>query len=328
MNDRPSATALIVGATGQDGSYLAQTLRQRGFVVHATSRSLDDAALANWRQLGIADQLKTHRLDPADLMAISALVAVVMPSQLYVLAGQSSVGLSFAIPGETILSHVQPVVAACEAVRLHAPDCHVVVAASGEVFGETSETDPARENSPFHPLNPYATAKVMAVEAARSYRDRMGIKVSIAYLFNHESPLRPDRFVFGKVRAGIAAIRAGQMDHIQLGNPHVVRDWGWAPDYCEGMAAIGDQTQHGDYILATGHSVSLELAVSSMCEAVGLEPERHLRWDAADAGRAGEAQAMHADIAKARAMLNWHGSISFPALAQALLADLGQSPCP
>lgn len=318
--------ALIVGGTGQDGSYLAQTLLNLGFIVHATSRSLDDAALANWRQLGIDGRIRQHRLDPTDMAAVAVFVAAITPDQLYVLAGQSSVGLSFSIPGETILSHVQPVVAACEAVYHHAPNCHVVVASSGEVFGETSANAPAREDSPFRPLNPYASAKVMVVEVARMYRERMGIKVSIAYLFNHESPLRPERFVFGKVRAGIAAIREGKADILELGNGDVVRDWGWAPDYCEGLARLARLDQPQEIILATGHSVSLRGAVAALLGDAGLDPERHVEWSRESVIRPSEARTMVADPAKARSLIDWNGSTAFPDLAIVLNGKVTPSP--
>lgn len=293
-------------------------LLRSGVSVHATSRQPDAVPVDNWQRLHIASQIARHHVDPADGAAIARLIESVQPDVVFVLAGQSSVGRSFDSPAETISSHVLPLVAVCDAVRVHQPTCRIVLAASGEVFGETSTDNPAREDSPFRPLNPYATAKVMAVEAARGFRDVYGLCVHIAYLFNHESPLRPAQFVFGKVRQGIADIIAGRAERISLGNGDIIRDWGWAPDYCEGMARIARLDQPQEVILATGQSVSLRDAIDALLSEAGLDPARHVEWSNDSVIRPSEARSMHADPAKARALLDWRGSTAFPGLATLL----------
>lgn len=312
------ATALIIGATGQDGAYLSQLLLRQGVAVHATSRQPDNVPADNWQRLDIASRIARHQVDPADGPAIARLVESVQPDVVYVLAGQSSVGRSFDAPVETISSHVLPLLAVVDAVRVHRSGCRIVLAASGEVFGETSADNPAREGSPFRPLNPYATAKVMAVEAARGFRDVYGLCIHIAYLFNHESPLRPAQFVFGKVRRGIADIIGGRADRISLGNGDIIRDWGWAPDYCAGMANLARLDQPQEVIFATGHSVSLRGAVDALLGQAGLDPLRHVEWSSDSAIRRTEARTMYADPAKARALLDWRGSTAFPELATLL----------
>lgn len=314
--------ALIVGGTGQDGSLIAHQLIAAGVDVHATGRDFASAAnVPTWRALDIQHAVDGHRLDPSAAHEIRLLLDRLKPTMIFCLAGQSSVGRSFAIPGQTIHSHVDPVVNIATAMRDLRLDCHLVVAASGEVFGETTMDKPAKEDSLFAPRNPYAVGKAMAALAARGFRDSFDMCVSIAYLYNHESPLRPVDFLFGKVLAGISDIRSGQIDHIALGNGDVARDWGWAPDYAAAMIRMAMQPEAHELILASGHTMKLRDAVESLVTAAGLDADRVIRWQAPAAMRTGEAQVMAANPSRAREVLDWSGSASFPDLAERLLSQ-------
>lgn len=313
--------ALIIGGTGQDGSLIAQQLMAAGMEVHATGRLLPMVSgVPTWVELGIDHAIMGHRLDPAVPHDVHRLVEELEPAMIFCLAGQSSVGRSFAMPGETIHSHVDPVVNVTSAMHDLRLNSHLVVAASGEVFGETGIDCPATENSPFAPRNPYAAAKAMAVLAARSFRDSFGLRVSIAYLYNHESPLRPADFLFGKVLAGIAQLRSGLIDRISLGNGDVARDWGWAPDYAAAMIRMAQMPEAHELILATGQTMKLCDAVTALVGAAGFDADRVIHWQAPGAVRAGEAHVMAADPARARSVLGWSGSVGFPQLAERLLS--------
>lgn len=310
--------ALIVGGTGQDGTLLARHLLDNGWSVTSTGRQLDRQIPDAWHRLGIAGRVDARVLDPANAQEVEACITGSSPDAVFCLAAQSSVGRSFEQPYETLLSNQLPVLNVLEAVRLHQPATRVLVAGSGEVFGETTAAAPATEASPISLRSPYAAAKAATCTVARAYRDVYGLHVSIAHLFGHESPLRGPDFVFGRLLAAIAAIRSGQADVITLGSLAVVRDWGWAPDYVAAMHRMVELDQPAELVLATGKSVSLEFAARSLFQAAGLEFDRHVRVDPARA-RALDIAQIHADPSAARRLIGWEGSTPFPALASHLL---------
>lgn len=317
---RAAHTALVLGAGGQDGTLITRMLLNDGGTVHATGRTLDFTKRPAFSTLVGHDRLHNHLLDPEDAGAVRTLVESVRPDQIYCLTGQSSVGRSFALPAQTIRSHLLPLLNLGEAVRAVGLDPHIVYAGSGDVFGETSADAPARENSPLRPASPYGAGKAAGVMAARSLRDDFGLRISIAHLFSHESASRPPQFVFGKVIEAVGAIRAGQGGPLVLGRGDIVRDWGWAPDYAAAMIAMAEQDEPTDLILATGHSVRLDSAVAAIFAAAGLDAGQHVQWDEPAHVRRNEIGCMAADIALARQRIGWTGSIAFPALADRLLA--------
>lgn len=308
MHWKPGAAELdllVVGATGQDGTFVLDQASDRGLAVAGTSRS-GGAGL--------------FQLDPSDREDFSILCDCLTPKRIIMLAAQSSVGVSFADPVATWHANTLPVLAACEWIRCKSPATRLVFAASGECFGSRSIDRPAREDDAFRPANPYGAAKAAAASMVRGYREAYGLALSIAFLFNHESSQRDERFVFGKVLAGIRRLKAGGIDRIRLGDLSAIRDWGYAPDYADAMLRMTDLVEPADLVLATGHSVSLRSAIESLLEAAGLsfgeaidEGNRQLSHH-----RRGDDQ--YADPALARRLIGWTGSTPFPELAQKLLA--------
>jgi GDPmannose 4,6-dehydratase len=271
-----SQRALICGVTGQDGALLAQYLLTLGYEVHGTSRR--EGASQNLQQLGIAERVRLHRLDPADATQVSELLAAVRPFEIYDLSGQSSAGLSFEKPRETFVSHVSSTLAILEAVRTSKLDCRSFHASSGEVFGETA-VSPADEGTALAPCTPYGAAKAAATLLVKSYRDAFGLFACSAFLFNHESLLRPERFVTQRIAQGAAAIKTGRAAELKLGNLKVVRDWGWAPDYVECMRKMLQQDRPRDYVVATGVGASLEEFVERVFRRFDLDWKEYVVRD-------------------------------------------------
>lgn len=301
MNDSPGCDALVIGASGQDGPYLIGAAERAGLKTLGTSRT------------GKSRQLI---LDPCDRIGVAALLDEYRPARIFLLAGQSSVRLSYNCPAETFDSHTLPVIACAEWMRRAGRDTRLVYAASGECFGSRSADRPARESDPFAPENPYAVAKAAGAMLIRQYRRDFGLHCANAFLFNHESPRRGVDFVFGKLIAGLREIQAGERtEPVRLGNLSVRRDWGWAPDYAAAMLAMSELARPEDLILATGHSVSLSDAVEAIVAESGLDMAASVASSSADT--AGDAQ--FADPSLAAARIGWSGSTPFPALARMLV---------
>ncbi len=325
-------TALILGASGQDGTLIAQQLSSEGVAVHATGRRLGEQLPQSWRPFDLDTMVHRHTLDPRDFDRVRSLIDHVRPTQLFCLAGQSSVGRSFDEPLATYQSHILPLLNAAEAIRQLGLATHIVFAGSGEMFGETSQDAPATETSIMAPRSPYAAAKAMAVTLAKSYRSDFGTRISVAYLFGHESPLRSDAFVFGKVLGAIWAVLAngseangsgtGGSGQITLGDGEIIRDWGWAPDYAAAMIAMARLNDPIDLILATGTSVSLKQAVEALFEAAGLDASNHVTFGDPAMVRPHESRQMFAYPAKARQVIGWTDSRAFPELAELLLRPM------
>ena len=271
-----SQRALICGVTGQDGALLAQHLLALGYEVHGTSRR--EGIASNLQQLGIAERMRLHRLDPTDAGQVTDLLAAVRPFEIYDLSGQSSAGLSFEQPRETFVSHVNSTLAILEAVRASSLDCRSFHASSGEIFGDTS-LSPADENTALAPYTPYGAAKAAATLLVKSYRDSFGLFACSAFLFNHESLLRPERFVTQRIARGAAAIKTKRATQLKLGNLKVVRDWGWAPDYVECMRTMLQQDSPRDFVVATGVGASLESFVERVFNRFDLDWKDHVLRD-------------------------------------------------
>lgn len=251
-----SKTALICGISGQDGTYLAKLLLERGYQVWGSSRDAELATFDNLRRVGIYDQVRLVSLNLRDVGSVLGLLRRIRPDEVFSLAGQSSVGLSFEQPVETIESIALGALSLLEAIRLSDFDIRLYNAGSTECFGDTGEVV-ANEQSPFHPCSPYAVAKASAYWAVTNYRAAYGMFTCTGILSNHDSPLRPRRFVTRKIISGVAALALGQEIRLSLGNLDVERDWGWAPEYVEAIAAMLNQPKAVDYIIATGSSHTL-----------------------------------------------------------------------
>ena len=254
--------ALICGISGQDGSYLAKLLLSKGYTVFGTSRDAQTSSFAGLEYLKIRDQVKTLSLAVNDFRSVLQVLTKVAPDEVYNLAGQSSVGLSFEQPVETMESISIATLNLLEAIRFTGRKIRFYNAGSSECFGDTG-TLAATEATSFCPRSPYAVAKSAAFWQVANYREAYNLHACTGILFNHESPLRPERFVTKKIVTASKRIAAGSKEKLKLGNIKIFRDWGWAPDYVEAMWLMLQQDKPDDFVIATGETNSLEDFISA-----------------------------------------------------------------
>lgn len=270
--------ALIVGISGQDGAYLARLLLSKEYDVWGTSRDAEGRSFANLKTLGIEGQVVCRSMNPLDLGSVLALLADCQPDEIYNLGGQSSVGLSFAQPAETLSSIVLGTQNLLEAIRLARPNARFYSAGSSESFGDTGGLA-ASEDTPFRPRSPYGVAKASAFWQVAAWRQAYGLYSSTGILFNHESPLRPARFVTSKIVHAAARIANGSAERLTLGQTDIVRDWGYAPEYVEAMWAMLQLATPEDFVIATGHPMSLDDFVATAFSSFGLDHRDHVDHD-------------------------------------------------
>lgn len=295
--------ALICGIGGQDGGYLAKFLLGKGYEVFGSSRDVQLMAGAGLRYLGIADQVTLRSMAINDFRSVLSVLAEVRPDEVYNLAGQSSVGLSFEQPVETMESIAIGTLNLLEAIRFLDPSVRFYNAGSSECFGDTGSS-PADENTAFRPRSPYAVAKATAFWQVANYRDAYKLHASSGILFNHESPLRPERFVTRKIVAAACRIALGASETLTLGDVDIYRDWGWAPDYVEAMWAMTQQTVGGDYVVATGRTVSLSYFIERVFEELKLDWREHVKSNP-QLFRPSDIRQSHANPARTHAVLGW-----------------------
>lgn len=307
--------ALIFGVTGQDGALLAQHLLTQGYELHGTSRR-KEAVAGNLQSLNIEAKVQLHVVDPTDRRRTADLIAEVRPSEIYNLAGQSSVGTSFQQPGETIDSHISSTVAILEAIRIQSPESRFFHASSGEIFGETGP-DGADEGTAIAPCNPYGAAKASATLIVKNYRDVFGLFACSGFLFNHESLLRPVSFVAQRVAHGAAAIKLRRAHELRLGNLEIIRDWGWAPDYVGCMARMLQHDQPLDTVIATGVATSLQSYVERVFSRLGLDWKAYVVHDNTLL-RPTDVKLSVGNPAAAAAHLGWTAQVRMPEVADRL----------
>lgn len=298
--------ALIFGISGQDGAYLAQLLVSKGYEVHGTSRDAETARLGGLHRLGIFDHIHLHSTNLTEARNVIQVLQSVAPDEIYNLSAQSSVGLSFEQPIETLHSIVDATINVLEAIRLLNSPARFYNASSSEMFGDT-EGAPATETTRFQPRSPYGIAKATAHWLIQSYRNAYGMYACSGILFNHESPLRSERFVTQKIVRAAVGIAAGSSRRLQLGDTTIVRDWGWAPEYVKAMWQMLQQDQPDDFVVATGIGTSLTDFVASTFSEVGLDWHDHVDF-ASDLKRPYEIQQTIGDASKARLQLGWQPS--------------------
>ena len=259
--------ALICGVSGQDGAYLAQLLLSKGYEVYGASRDAQMSSFANLSTLGIRGRIAKVSLAINDFRSVLQIIQQVEPDEIYNLAGQSSVGLSFEQPVETLESTSIGVLNILEAIRFTGRKIKFYNAGSSEIFGDTNGVA-AHEKTPFCPRSPYAVGKASAYWIVANYREAYGLFACTGILFNHESPLRPTRFVTRKIISTACRIAAGSREKLKLGNISVERDWGWAPEYVDAMWRMLQQEAPDDFVIATGDMRKLadfiDLAFSSL----------------------------------------------------------------
>jgi GDPmannose 4,6-dehydratase len=301
-------TALVTGILGQDGTYLAELLAGKGYRVVGTSRSPAGRPAHPGAEV--------VALDVTNAEAVASLVAAIRPQEVYHLAAQSSVGVSFKEPLETYRTNTMGTLNVLEAVRRTSPESRVLVASSCEAFGDTGGV-PANENTALCPLNAYSAAKAASAHAAASYRAAFGLAVSIAYFYNHESPLRDSRFVTKKIARTACRIARGLEQRLDLGDVTVVRDWGWAPEYMDAAWRILGKDAPEDFVIASGSSISLEEFVDAIFARVGLRSSDHVFHDP-KLVRAVDIPVMRADPSRAAERLGWRATIHGVAVAERL----------
>lgn len=310
-------TVLICGVSGQDGAYLAKYLLSLDYVVYGTSRDAQMSSFKNLERLGIKDKVKLVSVSLTDFRSVLQVLKKVNPCEVYNLAGQSSVGLSFDMPVETLESFAIGALNLLEAIRFLEKPVKFYNAGSSECFGDTNG-EAANEETPFRPRSPYGVAKAAAFWEVANYRDAYGLFACSGILFNHESPLRANRFVTQKIISAACRISAGSNEKLHLGNIDIQRDWGWAPEYVEAMYQMLQHETPDDYVIATGESHSLQEFIALAFEEVNLSWQNYLAIDQ-DLFRPSEISGGYGDPSKARKELNWEARSKMPEVVRKMV---------
>ncbi|MEA2248182.1 MAG: GDPmannose 4,6-dehydratase [Solirubrobacteraceae bacterium] len=299
--------ALITGVTGQDGSYLAELLLEKGYEVFGIVRGSPGARYANLER--IRHDVTLLQGDLLDQMTLLEAINRAEPDELYNLAATSFVPASWHQPVMTAQFTAVGVTAMVEAIRITKPGLRLYQASSSEIFGATSES-PQNELTPFRPHNPYGVAKLYGHLMLAAYRERYGMHLSSGIAYNHESPRRPTEFVTRKVTRAAAAIKLGLQDELRVGDLRATRDWGHASDFVEAMWLMLQQQEGGDYVIATGRSRSVGELIEVAFARVGISPDDHVVVDP-EFLRPHDPVALVGDPSKAHAKLGWTPRISF-----------------
>lgn len=310
-------TALICGISGQDGAYLAQLLLSQGYLVYGSSRDAQISTFRNLVRLGIRDRVKTCSMALNDFRSVLQVIKKIQPDEIYNLAGQTSVGLSFELPVETMESITLGTLNLLEAIRFIGDPIRLYNASSSECFGDTGATA-ADENTPFRPRSPYAVAKAAAFWQVANYREAYNLFACSGILFNHESPLRPRRFVTQKIVTTAFEISEGKTDKLYLGDVSIQRDWGWSPEYVEAMYRMLQQDQPDDYVIATGSTHQLGDFVAEVFAYLGLDWRQHVEVDPG-LYRPTDIAISRGSAAKASQQLGWQAKYSMKEVAHMMV---------
>jgi GDPmannose 4,6-dehydratase len=318
-------TALITGITGQDGSYLAELLSEKGYEIHGLKRRSSsfntdrvDHLYEDLHDSGAKFFL--HYADLNDASSLEGALAAIKPDEIYNLGAQSHVRVSFDVPVYTSDVTALGTVRLLEAIRRMGLRCRFYQASSSEMFGSTPP--PQNEDTPFHPRSPYACAKVYAHQITVNYRESYGLHASCGILFNHESPRRGETFVTRKITRAVARIKLGIEDQVYLGNLDARRDWGFAGDYVRAMWTMVQQDTPGDFVIGTGESHSVHEFVEEAFSYAGLDWQEHVRIDPRYF-RPAEVDALEADASRARIELGWEPKVGFRELVRMMVdADI------
>lgn len=312
MTQLENKKALITGINGQDGSYLAELLLDKGYTVHGTVKRNSVAETQTTRLSDdVYSRLNLHYADLTDLSSLINVMNIVQPDEVYNLAAQSHVRVSFDQPLYTAQATGVGVLNVLEAVRQVSPHSRLYQASSSEMFGNNIDTDGyQRESTPMCPVSPYGCAKVYAYNICCNYRNSYDMFISNGILFNHESPRRGTNFVTNKVAKEAVRIKCGLTDKLVMGNMTASRDWGHAKDYVEAMWLMMQQDTPDDYVCATGVSHSVQQLVDYVFDRLGLDTEQHVTTDARYE-RAEELKHLRGDSSKAYSHLGWKHSYTF-----------------
>ncbi|MFJ4044384.1 GDP-mannose 4,6-dehydratase [Microbacterium sp. NPDC089987] len=317
--------AFITGITGQDGSYLAELLLSKGYEVHGMIRRASTFNTSRIDHLYVdphSDDAKLflHYGDLSDGARLTTLLASIRPDEVYNLAAQSHVRVSFDEPEHTADTTGTGSIRLLEAVRMSGIETRFYQASSSELYGATPP--PQNEETPFYPRSPYAAAKLYSYWITKNYREAYGMFASNGILFNHESPRRGETFVTRKITRAVAAIKAGRQDHVYMGNLDAVRDWGYAAEYVEGMWRMMQADEPDDFVLATGTGTTVREFLETAFSHAGLNWQDHVRFDERYL-RPTEVDALIGDPRKAEEKLGWKASVGPLELARLMVdADI------
>ena len=307
-------TAIITGVTGQDGSYLAELLLEKGYTVVGIKRRTSLICTDRVDHLLDNPNFKVVYGSLMDPGALYRIITTYKPQEFYNLAAQSHVRVSFEVPEETTETIALGTLRILEAIRTIDPDIKFYQASSSEMFGDNPEV-PQSENTQFMPASPYACAKVFGHNLVRNYRESYGMHLSSGILFNHESPRRGETFVTRKITMAAARIKLGLQDKLKLGNLDAKRDWGYAGDYVEAMWLMLQQKDPGDYVIATGETHTVREFLEVVFSYAGLDIEKHVEIDPR-LFRPHEVPVLLGDSSKAQSVLQWEPKIKFKKLAE------------
>jgi len=311
--------ALICGISGQDGAYLAKYLLELGYEVIGSSRDAMAANFANLIRLGINDKITKTSMATNDFRSVLSTIKKYQPNEIYNLAGQSSVGLSFGQPVETMESIALGTINFLESIRFLDLPIRFYNAGSSECFGETGDIG-ANEQTPFRPRSPYAVAKASAHYLVANYRESYELYCCTGILFNHESPLRPERFVTQKIIQTAMRIAQGSPERLHLGNVDIKRDWGWAPEYVVAMHMILQQSGADDFVIATGRSVSLTYFAERAFGYFGLDWTKFVEFEEGLI-RPSDIRVGSANPTKANEKLGWTAKTTVEELVVNIITD-------
>jgi len=317
--------ALITGITGQDGSYLAELLLEKGYEVHGIIRRSSTFNTSRIDHLykdphETDNRFHLHYGDITDGVGISNILREIEPNEIYNLAAQSHVKVSFEMPDFTAQVDAVGTIRLLEAIRASKIDARFYQASTSELFGSTPP--PQSETSPFAPQSPYAAAKLYSYWVVRNYRDAYGLHATNGILFNHESPRRGETFVTRKITMAAARIKLGLQEKLYLGNLNAIRDWGYAKEYVESMWLMLQQDSSDDYVVGTGVGASVREFCEATFSAVGLDYRDHVETEERYL-RPTEVDALIADPSKSKLKLNWSATTHWQELAQIMvIADL------
>jgi len=315
--------ALICGIGGQDGAYLTQLLLEKGYQVWGTSRDAQMSTFNNLRALGVREQVNLLSMAPTDFRSVLSALTRSNPDEVFFLAAQSSVGLSFEQPAETLESISLGTLNLLEALRFLGKPIKFYHASSSECFGDLGQ-QAATEDTPFRPRSPYAVAKASAHWLVANYREAYGLFACNGILFNHESPLRPARFVTQKIVHAARRIAKGSTERLALGRLDIVRDWGWAPEYVDAMWRMMQEDEPDDYIIATGEANSLQAFVAETFATAGLDWREHVDSDST-LFRPTDIAWSQGNPEKAARQLGWHASTRMRDVVTKMMQDTSPS---